>query len=424
MKLFCISWALLLSALLTACAPAVPEASPTAEPESQKIASGPVEVFPLECGRALVMDLLSDGDLAQFSEQAAPGSVVGGEQARQFISCRANLRILTEDGAVLPVEWDMFSVPMEDVRGEGQEAVFYRVAARDGVLAIPQEDPGTNIGSRFYAWTDGGIWKIDPEQGTGSKVTSDFYQGMHYTALAEDADACHPLFWIDNPMVSADGRYVVYRSNRSAPKDYGDCLWALDGTSGRELQLTSDAHVYRVPEGFVGPTEVLVANLSGDTPTAYSVVDVATGAEMSLQMPTLPNVSICATSPAGYAALGYYDDAACGTAIVQIQGKDVTTVQDFPGIYGTIHFSPSGAWAGISYNLDLSRPDSELLLFDLCSEAERYLSDDAASLMDHPGSASISDFAWISDNALLVTTESTEGGRAETTDLWQLDGWR
>ena len=215
-----------------------------------------------------------------------------------------------------------------------------------------------------------------------------------------------------------------YTANRSAPKDYGDCLWALDGTSGRELQLTSDAHVYRVPEGFVGPTEVLVANLSGDTPTAYSVVDVATGAEMSLQMPTLPNVSICATSPAGYAALGYYDDAACGTAIVQIQGKDVTTVQDFPGIYGTIHFSPSGAWAGISYNLDLSRPDSELLLFDLCSEAERYLSDDAASLMDHPGSASISDFAWISDNALLVTTESTEGGRAETTDLWQLDGWR
>ncbi len=420
MKLRYISWALLLLFLLTACSPAAPEASNSTEPEGQKIASGPVEVFPLESGRALVMDLLSDGDLAQFSEQTA----AGGEQARQFINCRANLRILTEDGAIQPVEWDLFSIPMEAVRGEGQEAVFYRVAAGDCVLAIPQEDPGTNTGSRFYAWTDAGIWKIDPEQDTGSKVTSDFYQGMHYTALAEDADACHPLFWIGNPMVSPDGRYVVYCSNRSATKDYGDCLWALDGTSGRELQLTSDAHVYRVPEGFVGPAEVLVANLSGDTPTAYSVVDVATGAEMSLQMPTLPNVSICATSPAGYAALGYYDDAACGTAIVQIQGKDVTTVQDFPGIYGTIHFSPSGAWAGISYNLDLSRPDSELLLFDLCSEAERYLSDDAASLMDHPGSASISDFAWISDNALLVTTESTDGGRAETTDLWQLDGWR
>ena len=88
-----------------------------------------------------MMDLLSDGDLAQFSEQTAPGSAAGEEQARQFINCRANLRILTEDGAVLPVEWDMFSVPMEDVRGEGQEAVFYRVAAGDGVLAIPQENP-------------------------------------------------------------------------------------------------------------------------------------------------------------------------------------------------------------------------------------------------------------------------------------------
>ena len=217
-SMLALSAALLLS--LTACAGT---ASAPAQTEAQ-IASGPVAVFPLEDDCALVMDLLSDGDLAQFSEQTAPGSAAGEEQARQFINCRANLRIITADGAVLPVEWDMFSVPMEDVRGEGQEAVFYRVAAGDGVLAIPQEDPGTNTGSRFYAWTDAGIWKIDPEQGTGSKVTSDFYQGMHYTALAEDADACHPLFWIGNPMVSPDGRYVVYCSNRSAPKDYGDCL--------------------------------------------------------------------------------------------------------------------------------------------------------------------------------------------------------
>ena len=99
MKLRYISWALLLLFLLTACSPAAPEASNSTEPEGQKIASGPVEVFPLESGRALVMDLLSDGDLAQFSEQTA----AGGEQARQFINCRANLRILTEDGAIQPV---------------------------------------------------------------------------------------------------------------------------------------------------------------------------------------------------------------------------------------------------------------------------------------------------------------------------------
>ena len=416
MKLRCISWALLLSALLTACAPAVPEASPTAEPESQKIASGPVEVFPLEGGRALVMDLLSDGDLAQFSEQAAPGSVVGGEQARQFISCRANLRILTEDGAVLPVEWDMFSVPMEDVRGEGQEAVFYRVAAGDGVLAIPQEDPGTNIGSRFYAWTDGGIWKIDPEQGTGSKVTSDFYQGMHYTALVEDADACHPLFYIATPLVNPDGRYVVYSSNRSAPKDYGDCLWALDGESGQEVQLTADSGVYRSPEGFVGPTEVLVSNISDDR-RAYSIVDAVTGAETPVQLPELPNLSVQATSPAGYAALGYYDDSSRGTAIVRIQGGQVETIRTLEGVYGQVRFSPGGSQAGLSYDLDPQRPDSELLLLDLAAGTERPLRGDATA-QGHPAlddlSWSLLDFAWISDSALLVTYSGLDGQEEET----------
>ena len=134
----------------------------------------------------------------------------------------------------------MFSVPMEDVRGEGQEAVFYRVAAGDGVLAIPQENPGTNTGSRFYAWTDAGIWKIDPEQGTGNKVTSDFYQGMHYTALAEDADACHPLFWIDNPMVSPDGRYVVYRQSL---RPQG--LWGLPVGAGWHIRKRTTTHIGR-----------------------------------------------------------------------------------------------------------------------------------------------------------------------------------
>ena len=409
-SMLALSAALLLS--LTACAGT---ASAPAQTEAQ-IASGPVAVFPLEDDCALVIDLLSDGDLAQFSEQTAPGSAAGEEQARQFINCRANLRIITADGAVLPVEWDMFSVPMEDVRGEGQEAVFYRVAAGDGVLAIPQEDPGTNTGSRFYAWTDAGIWKIDPEQGTGSKVTSDFYQGMHYTALVEDADACHPLFYIATPLVNPDGRYVVYSSNRSAPKDYGDCLWALDGESGQEVQLTADSGVYRSPEGFVGPTEVLVSNISDDR-RAYSILDAVTGAETPVQLPELPNLSVQATSPAGYAALGYYDDSSRGTAIVRIQGRQVETIRTLEGVYGQVRFSPGGSQAGLSYDLDPQRPDSELLLLDLAAGTERPLRGDATA-QGHPAlddlSWSLLDFAWISDSALLVTYSGLDGQEDET----------
>ena len=415
-SMLALSAALLLS--LTACAGT---ASAPAQTEAQ-IASGPVAVFPLEDDCALVMDLLSDGDLAQFSEQTAPGSAAGEEQARQFINCRANLRIITADGAVLPVEWDMFSVPMEDVRGEGQEAVFYRVAAGDGVLAIPQEDPGTNTGSRFYAWTDAGIWKIDPEQGTGSKVTSDFYQGMHYTALVEDADACHPLFYIATPLVNPDGRYVVYSSNRSAPKDYGDCLWALDGESGQEVQLTADSGVYRSPEGFVGPTEVLVSNISDDR-RAYSILDAVTGAETPVQLPELPNLSVQATSPAGYAALGYYDDSSRGTAIVRIQGRQVETIRTLEGVYGQVRFSPGGSQAGLSYDLDPQRPDSELLLLDLAAGTERPLRGDATA-QGHPAlddlSWSLLDFAWISDSALLVTYSGLDGQEDETW-LWPLE---
>ena len=131
-----------------------------------------------------------------------------------------------------------------------------------------------------------------------------------------------------------------------------------------------------------------------------------------------------ATSPAGYAALGYYDDASRGTAILRIQGGQVETVRTLEGVYGRVRFSPGGRQAGLSYDLDPQRPDSELLLLDLAAGTERPLRGDGTA-QGHPAledlSWGLSDFAWISDHALLVTYSGPEG-QGEETWLWPLEG--
>ena len=98
------------------------------------------------------------------------------------------------------------------------------------------------------------------------------------------------------------------------------------------------------------------------------------------------------------------------------------TIRTLEGVYGRVRFSPGGRQAGLSYDLDPQRPDSELLLLDLAAGTERPLRGDGAA-QGHPAlddlSWSLSDFAWISDSALLVTYSGPEG-QGDETWFWPL----
>ena len=273
-----------------------------------------------------------------------------------------------------------------------------------GFIFLHSED-----NSGFYACTDIGIWKLDPDTRTATKMTSDTYNGQPRASIRSSMTSENTLFWIDTPVVSPNGQYVVYRSNRTAPDADGDCVWVLNGSTGVETQLTQHNGSYRVIEGFISNTEILVSSRAGET-TAYSVLNIETGTETPAAMPQLSNLSIAAVHSNGYVALNSYDETSADTIIVQVTANGVSIISELQGCYGKVKFSLSGDKVGIVFNEDNSKPDNNMVLVDLASGTAQELSQlPAAQERDIGKDARISDFSWLNEEAILVTQKVPSG---------------
>lgn len=388
--------------------------------EDQQLLIGhPIHVIPLEDGAALVTDKMSDADLDALVDEItdSEGNLLedSDERRQDFMDDFENFRIVTADGSTYSVDSTPFTVSLESA-SEDFDYTFYQVETSDGNLIIPQEWDvmgfiflNSKDNSSFYDCTDIGIWKLDPDNRTATKVTSDSYNGQARLSILSSMTSENSLFWIDNPIVSPDGKYVVYRSNRTAPDASGDCVWVLNGDTGVETQLTQNMGTYRAIQGFISNTEILVENYAGDT-TSYSVLNIETGAESPVAMPQLDNLMVFAVSANGYVALSSYDDTSADTTIVKVTSTGVSVISELQNCYGKVGFSPSGDKVGIVFNEDNSKPDNNMVLVDLASGTAQELSQlPAAQERDIGKDACISDFSWLNDEAILVMQKVPPG---------------
>lgn len=321
----------------------------------QPLTGRPVNVIPLENGAALVTDKMSDADLDALVDEItdSEGNLLedSDERRQDFMDDFENFRVVTADGSTYSVDSTPFTVSLESA-SEDFDYTFYQVETSDGNLIIPQEWDvmgfiflNSEDNSGFYACTDIGIWKLDPDNRTATKISSDSYNGQARESILSSMTSENSLFWIDNPIVSPDGKYVVYRSNRTAPDASGDCVWVLNGDTGVETQLTQNTGTYRAIQGFISNTEILVENYAGDT-TSYSVLNIETGAESPVAMPQLDNLMVFAVSANGYVALSSYDDTSEDTTIVKVTSNGVSVVSELENCYGKVEFSPEWQQSG------------------------------------------------------------------------------
>lgn len=407
----------------------------------QPLTGRPVNVIPLENGAALVTDKMSDADLDALVDEItdSEGNLLedSDERRQDFMDDFENFRVVTADGSTYSVDSTPFTVSLESA-SEDFDYTFYQVETSDGNLIIPQEWDvmgfiflNSEDNSGFYACTDIGIWKLDPDNRTATKISSDSYNGQARESILSSMTSENSLFWIDNPIVSPDGKYVVYRSNRTAPDASGDCVWVLNGDTGVETQLTQNTGTYRAIQGFISNTEILVENYAGDT-TSYSVLNIETGAESPVAMPQLDNLMVFAVSANGYVALSSYDDTSEDTTIVKVTSNGVSVVSELENCYGKVEFSPSGNKVGIAFNEDNSMPDNNIVIVDLVLGTTQELSSAAsAQTRSIGGNIDISDFAWVNDDAILVTQEENSvansiagifNSSSETTWFYHLEG--
>jgi Tol biopolymer transport system component len=174
----------------------------------------------------------------------------------------------------------------------------------------------------YTSWIAGeqNIWITDPNGGSAKQLTS--HAGFN-----------------EQPVVSPDGRYIVFLSNRNNHEH----LWRMDidgrnpielthGTSDRQPTFTADgqAVIYRS----LIPANLFRVSINGGQATRF------------VDKPTFdPNVS-----PDGKTiACGYRPQPAAKNqiALIDANGGEPKPIHDFPACYGRIRWMPDGS--GLAY---------------------------------------------------------------------------
>jgi Tol biopolymer transport system component/DNA-binding winged helix-turn-helix (wHTH) protein len=189
----------------------------------------------------------------------------------------------------------------------------------DGLNGVSWTPEGRLV---YTSWIGGeqNIWITDPNGGSPKQLTS--HAGFN-----------------EQPVVSPDGRYIVFLSNRNNQEH----LWRMDidgrnqielthGTSDRQPTFTADGQtvIYRS----LNPTGLRRVSINGGQETTFS-------AKASFD----PNVS-----PDGKTvACGYRPQPAAKNqmALIDTNGGEPKSIHDFPACYGRIRWMPDGN--GLAY---------------------------------------------------------------------------
>jgi eukaryotic-like serine/threonine-protein kinase len=174
----------------------------------------------------------------------------------------------------------------------------------------------------YTSWIGGeqNIWITDPRGGASKQLTS--HAGFN-----------------EQPVVSPDGRYIVFLSNRNNHEH----LWRMDIDGRNPIELThgtSDRQPTFTADGQTVIYRTLIP------PSLYRVsIDGGPAAPFSLEASFDPNVS-----PDGKTiACGYRPQPAAKNqiALIDASGGEPKTVHDFPACYGRMRWMPDGK--GLAY---------------------------------------------------------------------------
>ncbi len=189
----------------------------------------------------------------------------------------------------------------------------------DGLNGVAWTPDGRLV---YTSWINGeqNIWITDPNVGSPKQLTS--HAGFN-----------------EQPVVSPDGRYIVFLSNRNNHEH----LWRMDidgrnpielthGTSDKQPTFTTDgqAVIYRA----LSPPNLFRVSINDGQPTRF------------VDQPTFdPNVS-----PDGKTiACGYRPQPAAKNqiALIDASGGEPKPIHDFPAYYGRLRWMPDGS--GLAY---------------------------------------------------------------------------
>ena len=311
-----------------------------------------------------------------------------------------------------------FSVELEDFTGNFT-AEFLRISQGQRTLPVPESwehsrytylaDSGNTV---FLACTDAGIWKLDGQ--SAERLSAAAYAGRSVREIREESDS---LLWIDQTALSPDGKYAVYRSNRTDPLTDGHSVWALDTRSGEELLVLAQGSTARRVLGFLSRTDVLLETGSGTETRGggerrYVLLNILTGETRELELSDSGTI-LHVAGVNGYAAVLSQESPGEREELLLVHlGVDGSALclSKFAGYFPNgARFSPSGDTLAAPVAPGEGEAADDVLLIDISTASARRLE----PRLPGEEAEAITDFVWAGESALLLRTH-TDSPRIRT----------
>lgn len=405
----------------------------------EAIGSNPVNVIQIEDGSAILADKLSSSDISTLMSiiTDSEGNLLDNSESlrQKYMEACERVQILNADGTRSSVSLTPFSVTIEDGMGEFSHT-FYQFSVGNEKHVIPGEWDTMRFhfltsedATRIFLCTDIGIWSLNPQLKSVTKLSSDEYNGVSRTTMETIYSNGDALFWIDNPKLSPDGSYIVYRSNRSSPATQGDAIWCLNTTTGNETQISSFSGDWNAVHGFISSDDIFVETVSQTHQSStYSVLNLVSSQCNAVTLPIDGCITILEISSSGNVAASYYDDSSEGLALLSISpsSNSLSLRCVYEGHFSSgVEFSPDGSSLLAPFNINAEKAANNAIIVDTITGITQELN---SVSNEKSNNNSIVAATWIDNTRFLLTRKnidrSTRNSSAsdETTWLYTLEG--
>ena len=380
-----------------------------------------------ESGSYLWVDSVSDQDYTEMMRILYPNGIVdeqgqeiGGvddpEEVRAAFVAEHTKAFILSGMDIVEIEATPFSIKIANAQDGEYDCLFYQARTGQDYFVYPSEWGGgqtcgfvsASEAGVFLAYTDIGIWQIDPVTLKSEKISTDNYEGK---SRAEIREQNVDLYWIDGVYLSPDSSFAAYRTNRDCTGN-DTSVWAIDLRTGEERQIVRPA-IYNDIVGFLSGRHIVVG-ASSDT----RIVDVFTGVVVPVSFPQLPNFIISGVNNGIVVYTSYADGTSDTTAYIshiEASTGSMTLITRVVGFLGESRFSPSGKTVAIGYGTSPNAGVGDVMLVELATGTQKLLT---ASVQDaNQIDGAIRRFQWGYDDMLIVTAQSESDSRTYIIDF-------